>query len=184
MLKYKMPSWFYREKRVDYGICEVSVCPRTPPRGMLWRPFYYDDSLMYAAVGDISYVVESVVPGKSKRLAGESVGLKISDLTIAQYVGRTTGYPVTFLLAIKHLHGFNGMLYCHFTDMKQVQHYHALRICVLNVIPKAPSWKRHCGRTIIKAPEQRSMLKVGFYASIYNQDKYSSEIHWWAIHNY
>ena len=53
---------------------------------MLRRPFHYDDSSMYAAVGDISYIAESVVPGKSKRLDGESVGLKISDLTIAQYV--------------------------------------------------------------------------------------------------
>ena len=117
---------------------------------------------MYAAVGDISYVVESVVPGKSKRLAGESVGLKISDLTIAQYVGRTTGYPVTFLLAIKHLHGFNGMLYCHFTDMKQVQHYHALRICVLNVIPKAPSWKRHSTEGIIFCHLRHTMLLYTF----------------------
>ena len=41
---------------------------------------------MYAVVGDINYIAESVVLGKSKCLAGESVGLKISDLTIAQYV--------------------------------------------------------------------------------------------------
>ena len=47
--------------------------------------FHYDDSLMYAAVGDINYIAESIVLGKSKRLDGESVGLKISDLTIAQY---------------------------------------------------------------------------------------------------
>ena len=75
-----------RGKGVDYGSREVSVCPRTPPREMLRRSFHYDDSSMYAAVGDISYIAESVVPGKSKRLDGESVGLKISDLTIAQYV--------------------------------------------------------------------------------------------------
>ena len=86
MLKYDTPSWFYGDKQVDYGICELSVCPRTPPKGMLRRPFHYDDSSMYAAVGDISYIAESVVPGKSKRLDGESMGLKISDLTIAQYV--------------------------------------------------------------------------------------------------
>ena len=86
MLKYETPSWFYGEKRADYGIRKVSVCPRTPPRRMLRRPFHYNDSSMYAAVGDISYIAESVVPGKSKRLDGESMGLKISDLTIAQYV--------------------------------------------------------------------------------------------------
>ena len=78
MLKYETPSWFYRDKRVDYGIREVSVCPRTPPKGMCRRPFRYDDSSMYAAVGDISYIAESVVPGKQS-LDGESVGLKISD---------------------------------------------------------------------------------------------------------
>ena len=64
MLKYETPSWFYGDKRVDYGIREVSVCPRTPPRGMLRRSFHYDDSSMYAAVGDISYISESVIPGK------------------------------------------------------------------------------------------------------------------------
>ena len=41
---------------------------------------------MYAAVGDISYIAESAVLGKTKRLDGESVGLKISDLTVVQYV--------------------------------------------------------------------------------------------------
>ena len=65
---------------------KVSICPRTPPRGMLRQPFHYNDSLMYAAVGDISYIAESVVLGKSKCLNGKSVGLKISHLTIVQYV--------------------------------------------------------------------------------------------------
>ena len=37
---------------------------------------------MYVAVGDINYIAESVVPGKGKRLDGESVDFKISDLTI------------------------------------------------------------------------------------------------------
>ena len=41
---------------------------------------------MYAAVGDINYIAESIVLGKSKRLDGESVGLKISNLMIAQYI--------------------------------------------------------------------------------------------------
>ena len=53
---------------------------------MLRRPFNYDDSSMYAAMGDISYIAESAVPGKSKPLDGKSMGPKISDLTIAQYV--------------------------------------------------------------------------------------------------
>ena len=64
MLKYETPSWFYGKKRVDYGIREVAICPRTPPKGMQRRPHHYDDSSMYAAVGDISYIAESVVPGK------------------------------------------------------------------------------------------------------------------------
>ena len=122
MLKYEMPSWFYGEKRVDYGIHEVSVCPRILPRGMLLRPFHYDDSSMYSAVGDIGYIAESVVPGKSKRLTGKSMGLKISNLTIVQYVDDVqlaTQWRVR-LLYIKHFHGFVDMLYCHFTDMKQV----------------------------------------------------------------
>ena len=37
-------------------------------------------------MGDISHIAESGVQGNSKSLNGESVGLKISDLTIAQYV--------------------------------------------------------------------------------------------------
>ena len=65
MLKYETPSWFYGDKRVDYGTCEVSVCPRTPPRGMLQWPFHYDNSSMYAAVGDMNYIAESIVLGKS-----------------------------------------------------------------------------------------------------------------------
>ena len=71
MLKCETPSWFYREKQVDYGICVVSVCAWTPPRGMLlfyMRPFHYQDSSMYVAVGDINYIAESVVRGKSKRI--------------------------------------------------------------------------------------------------------------------
>ena len=55
-------------------------------KGDATMAFHYDDSSMYAAVGDINYIVESVVLGKSKRLNGESVGLKISDLTIVQYI--------------------------------------------------------------------------------------------------
>ena len=48
--------------------------------------FHYDDSSIYAAVGDMNYIAESVVLGKNKCLDGESVGLKISELTIAQYI--------------------------------------------------------------------------------------------------
>ena len=43
---------------------------------MLRRPFHYGDGSMYVAVGDISYIEESIVLGKSKRLAGKSVGPK------------------------------------------------------------------------------------------------------------
>ena len=75
-----------RGKRVDYGIGEVSVCPRTPARGCSDGLFYYNDSSMYAAVGDINYIAGSVVLGKSRRLDGERVCLKISDLMIVQYV--------------------------------------------------------------------------------------------------
>ena len=70
MLKYKMPSWFYGDKRVDYGIRKVSICPQTPARDMQRQPFHYHDSSMYEAMGDINYIAESIV----------------SDLTIAQYV--------------------------------------------------------------------------------------------------
>ena len=31
---------------------------------MLQWSFHYDDSSMYVAVGDISYIAESIVPGK------------------------------------------------------------------------------------------------------------------------
>ena len=58
---------------------EVSVCPQTLSRGMLRRTFHYDDSSMYAAMGDINYLAKSIVPGKNKRLAGESVSLRVSD---------------------------------------------------------------------------------------------------------
>ena len=34
----------------------------------------------------VKYIVESIVLGKSKHLDGKSVGLKISNLTIAQYI--------------------------------------------------------------------------------------------------
>ena len=75
MLKYETPSWFYGDKRVDYGTCGVSVCPRTPPRGMLQWPFHYDNSSMYVAVGDINYIAESIVLGKSMHLDVERMGL-------------------------------------------------------------------------------------------------------------
>ena len=84
MLKYETPSWFYGGIRLDYGIREVNVCPQTPPGGMLRRPFRYDDSSMYAAVLDISYIAESVVPGVSESLDGGIIGLKIYRFTIAQ----------------------------------------------------------------------------------------------------
>ena len=55
-------------------------------KGDVATVFDYDVSSMYAAVGDISYISESVVRGNSQSFDGESVGLKISDLRIAQYV--------------------------------------------------------------------------------------------------
>ena len=51
---------------------------------LFMQPFHYHDSSMYVAVGDIKYIAESIVWGKSKCLNG--VGLKISVLTIVQYV--------------------------------------------------------------------------------------------------
>ena len=86
MLKYETPSCFYKEKCVDYEIRKVSICPQTTSKGVLQRTLHYNDSSMYAAVGDINYIAESVVQGKTKRLHGKSVSLKISNLTIAQYV--------------------------------------------------------------------------------------------------
>ena len=50
---------------------------------------------------------------------------------------------MTFLLAIKHLHGLVDVLYCHFTNIKKkcfmhiMQHYHALDIHVLTVTESA-----------------------------------------------
>ena len=60
---------------------------------------------MYSAVGDISYIAESVVLGKSKCLDGESMGLKIFDLTIVKYIDDVHWLPNDISLAIKHLHG-------------------------------------------------------------------------------
>ena len=34
--------------------------------------FHYDDGSRYAAVGDINYIVESVIPGKSKRFMAKA----------------------------------------------------------------------------------------------------------------
>ena len=87
ILKYKMTFWFYGKKWVDYRIHKVSVCPWTPPKGMLRQHFHYDDSSMY--VCDCEWyklcMAESVVLGKNKHLYGENVGLKIPYLMIAQY---------------------------------------------------------------------------------------------------
>ena len=55
-------------------------------KGDATMAFHYDDSLMHAAVGDINYIAESIVLVKSKRLYGKSVGLKISNLMIVQYI--------------------------------------------------------------------------------------------------
>ena len=96
---------------------------------------------MYAAVGDISYIAESVVPGKSKRLDGESVGLKISDLTIAQYVETFNWLPNDVSACYKasrfRWHALLS-LYEHETSFMHImQHYHALDIHVLTVTESA-----------------------------------------------
>ena len=71
---------------------------------------------------------------------------------------------MTFPLAIKHLHGFVYMLYCHFMDMKQVfcnlcNIIHGLDICVLTVAKSAvvevPLWKH---RSIEARQRWASML--------------------------
>ena len=138
MLRYETPSWFYGDKRVDYGICEVSVCPRTNPKGMLRRPFHYDDSSMYATVGSISYIAESVVPGRSRCIDGKSVGLKISDLTIAKYVDDINWLPNDVSACYKaspRLRHALLSLYEH--EISFMQHYHALDIRVLTVTESA-----------------------------------------------
>ena len=53
---------------------------------MLQRPFHYDNSSMYVAMGGMNYMAENIILGNSKHLSGESMGLKISDLTIVQYI--------------------------------------------------------------------------------------------------
>ena len=63
----------------------LCICSRLV-REMLQRPFHYDDSSMYVAVGGMNYMAESIILGNSKHLGGESMGLKISDLTIVQYI--------------------------------------------------------------------------------------------------
>ena len=57
MLNYGVPSWFYEE---NSGIHKADGSAQTPPRAVLPRPFRYHRSFMYAAVTDISYMVESV----------------------------------------------------------------------------------------------------------------------------
>ena len=76
-------------------------------------------------------------------------------------------------MTIPLLHGFLHMLYCHFMDMKQVLYilYNTvmLYIFLCSLLPKAPLWQHFCGSTIIEAQEQ-SMLKAGFYVSVYNTE--------------
>ena len=58
---------------------------------------------MYVAVGDIKYRADNVVLGKSKHLDGKSMGLTISDLTIAQYADDVQlATQMTFPLADEH----------------------------------------------------------------------------------
>ena len=96
---------------------------------------------MYAAVGDINYIAESVVPGKSMHLDGERVGLKISDLTIVQYaddVQLATQWRFRSLTSIySHWHALLAHHGHEASFMHIMQHYHALDIRVLTVAKSA-----------------------------------------------
>ena len=136
ILKYKMPSWLYRGKWVDYGICMVSVSPQTPPKGMLWQHFHYDDSSMY--VCDCGWyklcMAESVVPGK--------VSISMVKTWVSRYrIWQLRNMPMTCNLlpnddstaprfcwhALLSLYGHEA----HFIHF--IQHCHALHIHVLTV---------------------------------------------------
>ena len=67
---------FTEESQLDYGICREVGCPLTPPGEMVRRLLCYRLSSKYSAVGDISYVAESVILGDRRRLDGERMGLK------------------------------------------------------------------------------------------------------------
>ena len=141
ILKYKMPSCFYGEKWVDYGICKVSVCPQTPPKGILRQHFHYDDSSMY--VCDCGWyklcIAESVVLGKVS--ISKNVGLKISYLMIVQYANDDV-YDMQ-LATQWRFHCSTVSLTCFtvtlwtwskfYTYVRIIQHCHALHIHVLTV---------------------------------------------------
>ena len=61
---------------IKYAIREADGCAQSLPWEMLWQIYYYHYSLMYAAVRDINYIVESVILGEGKQFGGENVGLK------------------------------------------------------------------------------------------------------------
>ena len=116
---------------------------------MLRWPFHYNNSSMYAAVGDINYIAKSIVPGKCMHLDGERVGLRISDLTIVQYADDlqlVTQWRFRFLTSIYGR--WHALLshHGHEASFMHNMHYHALDIRVLTVaksaIVEVSSWKR------------------------------------------
>ena len=171
-----MPSWFYGEKWVDYGICKVSVCPQTPPKGILRQHFHYDDSLMY--VCDCGWyklcMTESVVLGK--------VSISMAKTWVSKYpIWRLCNMPMTMSMTYNLLPNDDSTapqfvwhallsLYGHEASFIRIIQHVMLCIFMCSLLKKAPLWQCCCGSTIIEAPEQRSTLKVGFYASVYNTE--------------
>ena len=86
MLKYKRASGFTGKVSRLRNSQGKRLCVNSFKGDAATAHFHYHDSSVYVAVGDVSYIEESVVLGKSKRLDGESMALKISDVTIGQYI--------------------------------------------------------------------------------------------------
>ena len=148
MLKYETPSWFYGEKRIGYRIHEVSVCPWTLPRWDVCSCGWYK---LYSG---------KCCSGKKQVSRWRKHGPKdiwFDNCAICWW--RITGYPMTFPLAIKHRFQWHALLslYGHETSFIHImQHYHALDIRVLTVIPKVPLWKRRSR----EARQRRAFLLV------------------------
>ena len=94
-----------------FGLHEADGCSPTPPGAMLRRPFRYYRSFMYAAVSDISYIVESVASWENKsgsvtKLSASSIRFGYCALCSisAQMTIPVGTAPVPLILVLLHLH--------------------------------------------------------------------------------
>ena len=84
LIKHKMPSWFHGEKWVDYGIHkEVHKFLQGGCYNGLFTMMIFRCMWLWVICNRYTKTLRCKV---SKHLNGESVGLKISNLTIAQYI--------------------------------------------------------------------------------------------------